>query len=110
MSEDTVAGTAGEEGDVSIYCPSRGGRADGVCGCGVPATTEFQCGVDRYEEMCEACYDRTEEAAHYRHEADVRRACEALAIPTRYGVRVEGYAAHTRAAEILAWIKAHPDT
>ena len=52
---------------MSIYIPCRGEAADGVCGCGAPATTEIQVGWvnppdgrgpggGQYEEVCEACF------------------------------------------------------
>ena len=52
---------------MSIYTPSCGESADGVCGCGAPATTEIQVGWHnpphgngpsggQYQEMCEECF------------------------------------------------------
>lgn len=59
---------------MAIYTPSRGGKPDGRCVCGAPATTEVQCGYDpgeyygpnhhrnrmggpQLDEMCEECYE-----------------------------------------------------
>lgn len=53
--------------------------------------------------LCEACYDETDEAQAYRrHAAIAAAACERLGIPHGWLVRLEGYGAHPRAAEIVA--------
>ncbi len=96
---------------MAIYTP-------GLCGCGQPATTEIQCGWHngptahqsggQYEEMCEACYAETGEAAAHRRQHGILRACEALGIRHGGMVCLDGYGAHLRAAEIRAWIESHP--
>lgn len=91
------------------YTECLGGAPDGLCGCGAPATTSIQTGWHngptasqsgpQQEELCEACYDCTDEAAHYRQQAHITEACRMLGI-VGHGVRISGYGAHPRSAEI----------